>query len=306
MLPWPHLAKIFGNVVVAGGDDPGAVRAHGTSGHKAGVAAEGGLGPLGVEGGVPDLEGLVGAGGDDPGAVGAHRTTCDARRVTGEGGPFSAAGDIPDLEGLVGAGGDDPGAVRAHGTSGHIAGVAAEGDSFSAAGDIPDLEGLVGAGGDDPGAVWAHGTSGHRSGVPGEGAGQRLGLPLSRAQVQPGGAARRAAPGRLIRHPLGGLALGGVPLPAVVELLEDEGGEAPEVGRREVVQLAGVVARERLENLALVRSCHFVMTPVARRRRAAPMLYPAPSHPLVAAVESLACHTIDAAMVRHASSAHSH
>src|SRR5665648_547776 len=125
MLPWPHLAKIFGNVVVAGGDDPGAVRAHGTTQHPVGVISE--RGPFSAAGGVPDLEGLVGAGGDDPGAVGAHGTTGDAGRVTGEGGPFSAAGDIPDLEGLVGAGGDDPGAVWAHGTSGHRSGVPGEG-----------------------------------------------------------------------------------------------------------------------------------------------------------------------------------
>jgi len=45
-----------------------------------------------------------------------------------------------------------------------------------------------------------------------------------------------------------------VPLQAVVELLEDEGGEALEVGRKEVVKLAGVVAREGLEYPALIES----------------------------------------------------
>ena len=47
-----------------------------------------------------------------------------------------------------------------------------------------------------------------------------------------------------------------MPLQPVVELLEDEGGEALEVGRQEVVQLATAVAREGLECLALICSGH--------------------------------------------------
>src|SRR5665647_2561442 len=65
----------------------------------------------------------------------------------------------------------------------------------------------------------------------GEGAEERLCLSRPRAQVKPRGAARRGAPGRPRRNPLGGLALGDVPLQAVVQLLEDKLGRTPEVGR---------------------------------------------------------------------------
>src|SRR5659263_180512 len=58
------------------------------------------------------------------------------------------------------------------------------------------------------------------------------------------------------RDQRGGLALGDVPLQAVVELLEDELSGASQVGRQEVVQLAGVAAREGLEHLALIDSSH--------------------------------------------------
>ena len=61
-------------------------------------------------------------------------------------------------------------------------------------------------------------------------------------------AARRAAPGRLSGDPLGRFALGDPPLHAIEKLLEDELRGAAEVGHQEIVQLAGVVAGERLED----------------------------------------------------------
>jgi len=57
-------------------------------------------------------------------------------------------------------------------------------------------------------------------------------------------------------HPRGGLIAGDGPLQSVVQLLEDEGGQGLEIGREEVVQLAGVVMRERLECLALLAPRH--------------------------------------------------
>src|SRR5665648_622493 len=171
-------------------------------------------------------------------------------------GDLAAAGlGVPEPEGVAAPRADAP-PVGGKGAGVDLDAVPLEGHLAATRLCVPELEGLVPAPRDDAPPAGREGAGADRFVVPHEGADQRLGLSLSRAQVDPGEAARRAAPGRLVRDALGGFAPGDVPLQPVVQLLKDEGGEAREVGRQQVVQLAGVVAREGPEYLALIASGH--------------------------------------------------
>jgi len=163
---------------------------------------------------------------------------------------------VPELEGPVGACRDEASPVAREGAGVDLVAGPLEGRLATTRLSVPELEGPVVACRDEAPPVGREGAGSNPFCVPRERANQGLGLPLSRAQVEPDEAAQRAAPGRLSRDPLRGFALGDVPLQTVVELLEDELRGAPEVGRQEVVQLAGVVAREGLEYLVLMGSIH--------------------------------------------------
>ena len=110
---------------MAGRDDPGAVRAHRTPTHQAGMAGEGDAArcrqshPI-SSASCPRWQRRSRC------RRGSPHTCTHQVGVACEGVQLLTAGRIPYLQRCVVAGGDDPGAVRAHRTSMHRAGVAGE------------------------------------------------------------------------------------------------------------------------------------------------------------------------------------
>src|SRR5665648_477731 len=196
--------------------------------------------------GIPELERLVAAGRDEASPIGREGAVAEYTGVARECRLAAARRHVPEVEGAVPVCRDEASPIGREGAGVDDADDSLESRQAGAHLYVPEVDGDAACRDDMP-PVGREGARvdlfagcDHRPD-------QRLGLSLSRAQVEPGRAARRAAPGRPRRHPLGSLTLGDMPLQAVVKLLEDEGREAGEVGREEVVQLARVVARKGLE-----------------------------------------------------------